>query len=64
MVKNYTLTGRTMRLKLSDVASLNMIVEALARNGYTLKTSCQWKLFPEKGIDYFVVEIMEDNTDG
>ncbi len=46
-----------MRLKIKDVASLNMIVEALSRNGYTLETSVVQKPFPEQGIDYFVVEV-------
>lgn len=48
-----------MELKIKDVASLNMIVEALSRNGYTLQTSVMWKKFPENGIDYFIVLVKE-----
>lgn len=48
-----------MRLKINDIASLNMIVEALSKNGYTLETSAIYKPFPEYGIDYFVVIVKE-----
>ena len=48
-----------MELKIKDVASLNQIVEALSRNGYTLQTAVRWKMFPESGIDYFVVKVLE-----
>lgn len=48
-----------MELKIADVRSLNMLVEALSMNGYRLETAVMWKQFPEKGIDYFAVRVKE-----
>ena len=48
-----------MELRISDVRSLNMLVEALSLNGYCLETAVMWKQFPEKGIDCFVVRVKE-----
>lgn len=48
-----------MELKIKDSASLNMIVEALTRNGYHLEISTKWKEWPQNGIDYFCVLVKE-----
>lgn len=48
-----------MELKIKDSASLNMIVEALTRNGYHLEISTNWKEWPLSGIDYFCVLVKE-----
>ena len=48
-----------MELKIKDSASLNMIVEALTRNGYYLEISTKWKEWPQSGIDYFCVLVKE-----
>lgn len=48
-----------MELKIKDSASLNMIVEALTRNGYHLEISTKWKECPQSGIDYFCVLVKE-----
>ena len=42
-----------MELKIKDSASLNMIVEALTRNGYHLEIATKWKEWPQSGIDCF-----------
>lgn len=48
-----------MELNIKDSASLNMIVEALTRNGYHLEISTKWKEWPQSGIDYFCVLVKE-----
>lgn len=48
-----------MELNIKDSASLNMIVEALTRNGYRLEISTKWKEWPQSGIDYFCVLVKE-----
>jgi len=48
-----------MELKIKDSASLNMIVEALTRNGYHLEIATKWKEWPQNGIDYFCVLVKE-----
>ena len=49
-----------MELKIKDTASLNMIVEALSRNGYDLEISTKWKEWPQlSGIDYFCILVKE-----
>ena len=53
-----------MELKIKDIRSLNMLVEALSLNGYTLETAVMWKQFPEKGIDYFVLGVKDGDTNG
>ena len=46
-----------MELKIKDVRSLNMLVEALSLNGYKLQTAVVWKQFPKNGIDYFAMKV-------
>ena len=47
-----------MELKVRDIKSLNMLVEALSLNGYKLQTEVVYKPFPqEKMIDYFKVNV-------
>ena len=47
-----------MELKVRDIKSLNMLVEALSLNGYKLQTEAIYKPFPEnKHIDYFKVNV-------
>ena len=47
-----------MELKVRDIKSLNMLVEALSLNGYKLETEVIYKPFPEnKHIDYFKVNV-------
>ena len=48
-----------MELKIKDSASLNMIVEALTKNGYHLEIATKWKEWPQSGIDYFCVLVKE-----
>lgn len=48
-----------MKLKIKDSTSLNMIVEALTRNGYHLEIFTKWKEWPQSGIDYFCVLVKE-----
>ena len=50
---------QVMELKIKDSASLNMIVEALIRNGYHLEISIKWKEWPQSGIYYFCVLVKE-----
>ena len=53
-----------MELKIKDVRSLNMLVEALSINGYTIQTAVVWKQFPENGIDYFAMKVEEGADNG
>ena len=47
-----------MELKVRDIKSLNMLVEALSLNGYKLETEVIYKHFPENNrIDYFKVNV-------
>lgn len=55
----WTLWSEIMELKIKDSASLNMIVEALTRNGYHLEIATKWKEWPQSGIDYFCVLVKE-----
>ena len=48
-----------MELKIKDMRSLNMLVEALSLNGYVLQTKAIRKQFPESGIDYFSLKVEE-----
>lgn len=48
-----------MELKIKDVRSLNMLVEALSINGYKLQTEVVWKEWPYSGIDYFSLKVEE-----
>lgn len=48
-----------MELKIKDMKSLNMLVEALSINGYKLQTAVVWKQFPENRIDYFALKVEE-----
>ena len=48
-----------MELKIKDMRSLNMLVEALSLNGYKLQTAVVWKEYPENGIDYFALKVEE-----
>lgn len=53
-----------MELKIKDVRSLNMLVEALCLNGYKLQTAVIWKQFPENGIDHFALKVEEGADNG
>ena len=47
-----------MELKVRDIKSLNMLVEALSLNGYKLETEVIYKPFPQESrIDYFKVNV-------
>ena len=47
-----------MELKVKDIKSLNMLVEALSLNGYKLQTEVFYKPFPKESmIDYFKVNV-------
>lgn len=48
-----------MELKIKDIRSLNMLVEALSTNGYALETAVVWKPFPEQGIEYFALRVKD-----
>ena len=48
-----------MELKIKDMRSLNMLVEALTLNGYELQTKAIRKKFPESGTDYFSLKVEE-----
>lgn len=51
-------------LIISDIKSVNAIVEALCTNGYTVQTAVSWKQFPEKGIEAFHVAIFDKPPKG
>ena len=47
-----------MELKVRDIKSLNMLVEALSLNGYKLQTEVIYKPFPQESmIDHFKVNV-------
>ena len=47
-----------MELKVRDIKSLNMLVEALSLNGYKLQTEVVYNPFPQESrIDYFKVNV-------
>ena len=48
-----------MELKIKDMRSLNMLVEALSLNGYELQMKAIRKQFPESGINYFSLKVEE-----
>ena len=53
-----------MELKIKDVRSLNMLVEALSLNGYKLQIAVVWKQFPENGINYFAMNVEGGSDNG
>ena len=51
-----------MDLKVRDMKSLNMLVEALSLNGYKLQTEAVYKPFPKDNmIDHFKVNVEGGN---
>ena len=46
-----------MELKIKDMRSLNMLVEALSLNDYKLQVKAIRKQYPESGIDYFSLKV-------
>ena len=55
----WILWSEIKELKIKDSVSLNMIVEALTRNGYHLEIATKWKEWPQSGIDCFCVLVKE-----
>ena len=50
-----------MELKVRDIKSLNMLVEALSLNGYKLQTEVVYKPFPQESmIDHLKVNVEGD----
>lgn len=51
-------------LKIKDMRSVNLLIEALLLNGYTIKSHIKFKEFPrEESIDCFLVEIYNPSTE-
>lgn len=50
-------------LKIRDMESVKSITQALLLNGYSAKSITKFKEFPRETIDYFLVEIYDNQTE-